>query len=529
MLSRSRLMPITALAGLVTALCAVIPAAGAPTGLPRHPPPFPAGEGAAGPPALMPGGQVAAPPPTATPVISTGCPLAPYGPRYYAPGAGKTVALTFDDGPGASTAQLRSVLVRYGVTATFFNLGQNAAARLSQVQAEARAAYPLGNHTWDHPDLTRLTAARQAAEMDQASAEQQIQVGARPCVFRPPGGSYNSTTLSLAQQRRMSVWLWSVDTEDWKAEGSGSAYWVNRIIRLAEQQGGHQSHPVILMHNQPVGNPATVAALPAIINYFRSHGYTFVDLYDRTGDGYQVVTSDGAAHAFGAPAAGSLAGRLSSGVHAVGLAANPFSAGYWILTSNGAVTGFGAPWYGSLYRKVPSGQSVTALAAARGGYQVLTSGGAVHSFGTAGHGSLAGKLAAGVRAVDLAADPATGGYWILTSNGAVTGFAAPWYGSLYGKVPPRVSVTAIAASPSSGYLVLTSDGGVHAFRTAWYGSLMDKLATGVRAIGLAVDPASTGYWILTSDGAVTAFHAPWHGSLYRGIPAGRSVVAMAGE
>ncbi len=33
------------------------------------------------------------------------------------------------------------------------------------------------------------------------------------------------------------------------------------------------------MHNQPGGNPATVAALPAIISYYRSHGYMFVDLY----------------------------------------------------------------------------------------------------------------------------------------------------------------------------------------------------------------------------------------------------------
>ena len=37
-------------------------------------------------------------------------------------------------------------------------------------------------------------------------------------------------------------------------------------------------HPVVLMHNQPAGNPATVAALPVIIRFFRSHGYGFVRL-----------------------------------------------------------------------------------------------------------------------------------------------------------------------------------------------------------------------------------------------------------
>ena len=104
-------------------------------------------------------------------------------------------------------------------SATFFNIGENAAASPSLVRSEARDGYMLGNHTWDHPDMTTLSASAQAAEMDRASAEQHAITGTWPCAFRPPYGSYNSTTESLAQQRRMKFWTWSVDTEDWKAEG----------------------------------------------------------------------------------------------------------------------------------------------------------------------------------------------------------------------------------------------------------------------------------------------------------------------
>ena len=43
-------------------------------------------------------------------------------------------------------------------------------------------------------------------------------------------------------------------------------------------RAGRLRHPVVLMHNQPAGNPATVAALPVIIRFFRSHGYRFVRL-----------------------------------------------------------------------------------------------------------------------------------------------------------------------------------------------------------------------------------------------------------
>jgi len=229
----------------------------------------------------MPNGQVAAPPQALSPQVSTSCPAAPYGAKSAAPGSGKTVALTFDDGPGASTASILSILAQYGVPATFFNLGQNMAARPALVKQEASAGYALGNHTWDHKKLTTLPASAQGTEMDQASAEQVSLTGIQPCAFRPPGGNYNSTTLSLAQQRRMTVWTWSVDTEDWKANGSSSTYWVNRIIGLAEK-GSSLTHPVVLLHNQPAGNPATALALRTIIQYFGSHGYTFTDLAGRT-------------------------------------------------------------------------------------------------------------------------------------------------------------------------------------------------------------------------------------------------------
>jgi peptidoglycan/xylan/chitin deacetylase (PgdA/CDA1 family) len=223
--------------------------------------------------------------PTGTPTAATSmptaaaddCPAAPYGARLSAPGSSKTVALTFDDGPGRSTAAILAILARYRVTATFFNIGAAMATRPWLVREEVTEGYAMGNHTWSHPHMVALSAASQAAELYQASAEQWSIAATVPCAFRPPYGKYDSTTLRLAQQRGMGVWLWSVDTLDWMAEGSGSPYWVHRIIGLAEQ-GSALSHPIVLMHDGREGNPATVAALPAIIQFFRSRGYRFVAL-----------------------------------------------------------------------------------------------------------------------------------------------------------------------------------------------------------------------------------------------------------
>ncbi len=514
--SRWRSLPFAAASGLAVAALAMILVSATPAlagHRPPSPPPVPVSEGPAGSPLLMPSGDTAEAPSFASPVITPGCPAAPRGPRFYAPGAHKTVALTFDDGPGRSTASIRAALRRARVTATFFNLGENAAARPGQLRDEARAGYLLGNHTWDHQDLTTMSAASQAREIDQESAEQKRLAGAGPCVFRPPYGSYNSTTLRLTRHRHLKVWMWSVDTEDWKANGSSSKYWVNRIIRLAKREGGALKHPVVLMHNQPAGNPATVRALPKVIRYFRSHGYRFVDMLGRTGTGYLALSSNGGVHRFGALRHGSMAGKLPAGVKSVGLATDSFTGGYWILESDGGVDNFQAPWRGNIRKKLPRGTAAAAIAGSRGGYLVLSANGAIHNFGTRWYGSDAGKLPKGVTAVGLAADPATGGYWILKSGGGVDNFHAPRHRSLAGRLPHGVTVTSIAASPTGGYFVLTSNGGVHNFGARWYGSDGGKLPKGVTAVGLAASPATGGYWILKSNGGIDNFHAPWRGSL----------------
>ena len=214
--------------------------------------------------------RAAQPPSRALASQTQQCPAAPYGVQHTAPGAGRTVALTFDDGPGPSTTAILEVLDRSDVTATFFNLGVNPVARPQDVRAEAARGLTIGNHTWDHARMTTLPASGQAAEMDRATAQQVATIGTAPCVFRPPYGSYNGTTLQLAQARHMAVWNWSgSSTEDWKANGSGSQYWIDRIVSRAIA-GGAQQHPVILMHNSSIGNPATVAALPTIIDFYRT-------------------------------------------------------------------------------------------------------------------------------------------------------------------------------------------------------------------------------------------------------------------
>ncbi len=219
------------------------------------------------------------------------------------PSGARTIALTFDDGPGRSTNAILKILTAFGVRATFFNIGENESWYPNQVRAEARDGFLIGNHSWNHPDLALLDRSGQAQQLAWEIGEQHALVGSQPCVFRPPYGDATATTLAVARADHMSVWDWSASTDDWQADGSGSTAWVTRIVHNAESEAGAQTHPVLLMHNQGIAMPATVAALPTIIEYFERHHYVFVDLLGRSGP----VGTCG-------PATSSPASTLASGV-----------------------------------------------------------------------------------------------------------------------------------------------------------------------------------------------------------------------
>ncbi|MEY9995476.1 hypothetical protein ABIE67_007508 [Streptomyces sp. V4I8] len=91
------------------------------------------------------------------------------------------IALTFDDGPAApETATLLTSLAQYNARATFFTVGQNVAAHPDLVRAEARAGHEVGNHSWNHPDLTKLTPEQVASQLNRTSAAIKAATGKAP-------------------------------------------------------------------------------------------------------------------------------------------------------------------------------------------------------------------------------------------------------------------------------------------------------------------------------------------------------------
>jgi peptidoglycan/xylan/chitin deacetylase (PgdA/CDA1 family) len=173
------------------------------------------------------------------------------------------VALTFDDGPAVpETATLLTYLAQYQARATFFTVGQNVAAHSDLVRAEARAGHEVGNHSWNHPDLTKLTAEQVAYQLNRTSAAIKAATGKEPTLFRPPYGAVNSTVRGAT---KLSPVLWTLDTEDWKYPDAA---------KVAQSVLGKvKRNDVVLMHDV---HATSVAAVPEILRTLSARGYHFV-------------------------------------------------------------------------------------------------------------------------------------------------------------------------------------------------------------------------------------------------------------
>ncbi|MEW9548189.1 polysaccharide deacetylase family protein [Nonomuraea sp. NPDC050783] len=174
----------------------------------------------------------------------------------------KCVALTFDDGPGPYTGTLLRHLAAHHAHATFFVVGQNVAARPSVLRGIAAAGHEIGNHTWSHPDLTKLPMAAVRAQVARCDRAVRSAAGISPALVRPPYGALDTTV--RAAVRRPLV-LWSVDTLDWLHRDSA------RVARVAIK--GARPGAVILFHDI---HPTTVRAIPKVLKALSREGYTFV-------------------------------------------------------------------------------------------------------------------------------------------------------------------------------------------------------------------------------------------------------------
>jgi peptidoglycan/xylan/chitin deacetylase (PgdA/CDA1 family) len=190
---------------------------------------------------------------------------------------GRSVALTFDDGPNPTyTPQVLALLDRYGAHATFCEIGDAAQAYPALVRQVVAHGDRLCDHTMTHDEnLGIRTQARIGWQI--STAEQvlaQLSGGAPISHYRQPGGNWTPTIQQIAAQRGMRNLSWSVDPRDWSTPGTSAI--ISRV------EGNLRPGSVLLMHDgdgdvPPGGGDRseTVAALAVLLPWMIAQGYSF--------------------------------------------------------------------------------------------------------------------------------------------------------------------------------------------------------------------------------------------------------------
>lgn len=174
----------------------------------------------------------------------------------------KCVALTFDDGPVADTQRLLRLLKDGKVRSTFYVVGKNAQNKPSIVRAAANAGHQIGNHSWDHANLTKLSAAQITSQFSRADAAIKKATGKKPTTVRAPYGAHNATVRRVAARPLVH---WSVDTLDWKHRDTA------RLVKTVNETT--RPGDIVLMHDI---HKTTVNAIPGIIKGLKARGFHFV-------------------------------------------------------------------------------------------------------------------------------------------------------------------------------------------------------------------------------------------------------------
>ncbi|WP_179811480.1 polysaccharide deacetylase family protein [Nocardiopsis sinuspersici] len=181
----------------------------------------------------------------------------------------KCVALTFDDGPGEHTGTLLDILDEYDARATFYVLGSLVDDFPDPVRRMAEEGHELGNHTWKHDDLARMSGNEIRKDIKRTNEAVRELTGSVPPTIRPPYGSLDGTVRRSVDQPLI---LWDVDTLDWKNRDSDA---VSEYALTHSVPGS-----VVLFHDI---HETSVQAIPAVLAGLHRQGYHFVTVTDLFG------------------------------------------------------------------------------------------------------------------------------------------------------------------------------------------------------------------------------------------------------
>lgn len=190
--------------------------------------------------------------------------------------------LSDDDGPSTvNTPKVLALLKQYQAHATFFVVGTRVKEGAEVLKQEVAQECEIGNHTWDHANLAKLSMKKVNMQYDKTADLVKKLVGYDITLLRPP---YGAISAKMRKKLKHPMVLWNTDTLDWKSKNTKA---IMKEIKKNVKDGD-----IILMHDI---HPTTVEALKKVLPWLVKNDYdilTVSELAKRKG----AVMHDGKAY-----------------------------------------------------------------------------------------------------------------------------------------------------------------------------------------------------------------------------------------
>ncbi|MEU1883907.1 polysaccharide deacetylase family protein [Micromonospora sp. WMMD987] len=186
----------------------------------------------------------------------------------------RLIALTFDDGPAPNwTPRVLSILAETDTPATFFMVGRRA-REYGRLVTHRLDRHEIGNHTWDHRDLAKMTYEQACVAIGRAHNELTRLCGREPTLLRPPYGHLAGSTLLAANDLGYQVVLWNRQMLESRFTRNPGGL-VDYVVDSCDPG------TILLAHDTgPVDRLVAIQGLAAMISGLRRRGFEFVTVSD---------------------------------------------------------------------------------------------------------------------------------------------------------------------------------------------------------------------------------------------------------